>query len=319
MKCPKCGAEVIQGAQRCNNCGVQFATGKRCPYCQSVIPTNAATCPKCGKLQPDARGSALFDQPRERGSFRWWYILIGIGIFIVGAVSGIMVGMGLTTGEKNISPPNVSSDLPASKAEKLPDEVKKEESAVDPPKEVVSDTDDLLSQLETTEYSYQSMGFRYWFLKVKNNSPLNLRVKVDVEFYDEAGNLVAVESSEQEAFEAGHEVLLYEMPDENYTSIKYSITPSKETYYDCVVSDLSYEASETDQKVILDVTNNGDKAAEFVMAKVLFFKEGQVSGFSQTYFTDDQFELKPGSSMKKELDCYDGYDSYQVFFTGRRD
>jgi hypothetical protein len=46
--------------------------------------------------------------------------------------------------------------------------------------------------------------------------------------------------------------------------------------------------------------------------------DGKVVGFDSRYFTDDDNELKPGKTITEELDCFEPYDSYLIYFTGRR-
>ena len=108
------------------------------------------------------------------------------------------------------------------------------------------------------------------------------------------------------------------MPDEAFVTMEYELEVSEEEWYDCVQSDLSYEATEAKDKIILSVTNDGDEAAKFVEVSVLFLNGENVVGFSKNYITDDDSELKPGKTIMQEMDCYEDFDSYQVFFSGRR-
>ena len=49
VKCPECGHEVSDAADRCPNCGVAIAGNiKRCPDCGRVVLKNTEKCPSCG-------------------------------------------------------------------------------------------------------------------------------------------------------------------------------------------------------------------------------------------------------------------------------
>ncbi len=49
VKCPECGHEVSDAADRCPNCGVSIAGNiKKCPDCGRVVLKNAEKCPSCG-------------------------------------------------------------------------------------------------------------------------------------------------------------------------------------------------------------------------------------------------------------------------------
>ncbi len=176
--------------------------------------------------------------------------------------------------------------------------------------------EEVLSSLNVTEYSYP--GYYYGYLVIENNSNFNIEVFADVKFYNKDNQLIGAKSSSQEAFEKGSKIVLYFSCDEEYTRMEYELSVAEETYYDCVVSNLSYETVSAKEKEIVSVTNNGSKAAKFVKGYILFFKGDRVIGLAQAYFTDNDSEIKPGKTITREIDCYEDYDSVQFFLTGRR-
>lgn len=180
------------------------------------------------------------------------------------------------------------------------------------------DAKDAVEKLEISEYHFSSKYSNYAFLTIKNGSDYNLDISVSAKFYDSDGNLVGAKSADQDAVESGYDTILYFMPDETYESMKYEIDVSETKYWNCVQSDLSYEADEAKNKVILSVTNNGTEAADFVEAYVLFFSRDEPVSFTQNYVVDDDSELKPGKTISKEMDCYEEFDSYRIFLSGRR-
>ena len=117
MLCPRCGANVPNGATACGNCGAQFQQGKRCPNCQNVIPENAAVCPKCGaRFSQSPASPGLFPQ-NPKGRIRLWHILLGIGLFIFGYGFGALYSDGVTTTKPNNSSKitsNISSETTSS-------------------------------------------------------------------------------------------------------------------------------------------------------------------------------------------------------------
>lgn len=180
------------------------------------------------------------------------------------------------------------------------------------------DGDKAASQIEVKTYKQISDWWNYAFVEITNNSEYDLSLEVDLKYYDAANELVGADSRSLEAVQSGTTVLLYTMPDEDFATIEYEISVSEEIFYDCVVKDLSYEVTSAKQKEIVTITNNGDYPAEFVECSMLFFMGEEVVGFAQNYFTDDDFELKPGKSKTCEMECYESYDSYKIYITGRR-
>ena len=178
--------------------------------------------------------------------------------------------------------------------------------------------EEVLSLLNVTEHSYSNRYSNYGFLVIENTSNFNIKVTADVKFYNTDNQLIGAESSSQEAFEKGSKIVLYFIPDEKFARMEYELSVKEEKYYDCVISDLSYESVSAKDKEIVSVTNNGSEPAEFVEIYALFFKGDKVVEFDSTYFTDDDYELKPGKTITEELRCYEDYDSVQFFLTGRR-
>lgn len=96
MKCPRCGANLPNGATSCGSCGARFSLGKRCPHCQAVIPSQAAVCPKCGKpvavaAAPNTPQKPAKQKNKPKGAFRWWQVPVALVIFFLGFGSGFMV------------------------------------------------------------------------------------------------------------------------------------------------------------------------------------------------------------------------------------
>ena len=59
MFCPKCGAELPDGAKFCGKCGNEMQIpGRFCASCGSEVPEIAKFCPKCGSQYEDAQGQA---------------------------------------------------------------------------------------------------------------------------------------------------------------------------------------------------------------------------------------------------------------------
>ena len=191
-------------------------------------------------------------------------------------------------------------------------------SSPTPSQRELFDGEKAVSQLDIQTYWVESNWNKYAIVTIKNNSEYNLRISVDVNFYDEDGNLIGVDHETQEAVESGYETAFSFIVDDEATDVDGEYSIIEETWYDCVLSDLSYESSEAKDKIILSVTNNGDKPADFVQANVIFFDGSSPVGFDWTYVVDDDSEIKPGRTVKKELRCYESFDSYLVFFSGRR-
>ena len=182
----------------------------------------------------------------------------------------------------------------------------------------VFDEEAVIEQMTVEATGYSNSYSNYVFLIIGNNSDYDLSISANVNFYREDGSLVGAKDSSESPVQSGYETVLTFMPDEDFAYLEYELEVEEETYYDPIVSDLSYEITPATEKVIVSMTNNGTEPAEFVEGTVVFYLGDQVVGHDSTYFTDDDSELKPGKTINKELSCYDAFDSCRVFIAGRR-
>ena len=87
-----------------------------------------------------------------------------------------------------------------------------------------------------------------------------------------------------------------------------------------MIGDLNVEYTTNEKNAIVTITNKGSKPAEFVEAYALFFDaDGNVMRSDTTYFSDDDFELKPGASITKQMNAYGTFSSVKIYVSGRRD
>lgn len=199
----------------------------------------------------------------------------------------------------------------------------KNESESGEKKKPKESAEELLKQVEIKEYSMEnSSGDTYFVLVVKNNSEKTISLEVNSTAKDSEGKTIGAASSDGEAIGSGNEVCLM-----NYfenvkidSTFEYNISVKEDNYYEPIINDLSHEASDTGEKVIVTCTNTGDKAAEFVEGTVLFFSGDKLVGYETNYLTDDDSELKPKASIAKEFDFYgkEKYNRFEVYFAGRR-
>jgi hypothetical protein len=190
-------------------------------------------------------------------------------------------------------------------------------TASSPPKLSIFDESTVISQLAVKEYRYFNSYWNYAFLEIANNSEYDLRINVEATFYNANNEMIGVSEQEEEAVQSGATILLYFMPDEEYSKMEYEFDVEEEPYYKSLINNLTYESTPAKDKEIISVTNSGSETIDFVDCSVLFFNGADIVGFEWTYFVDDDSELKPGETERREMNCYDPYDSFNVYFSGR--
>lgn len=181
--------------------------------------------------------------------------------------------------------------------------------------------DSITDLLTVSDYIYVSLGgSTQHFFEITNNSPHTIRLSINETAKDSSGNVIGAGSASQEDIVPGCTVFVnnYFSDVAGIQSFDTTFQTKAETLYLPVLQNLSCETSNLGDKVIVTVTNHGDIPAEFVEATALFFKNGKVVYQSRTYLVDDDSELKPGSTMSKQMNSYEAYDSVKVHLTARR-
>ncbi|MBR2499709.1 MAG: copper amine oxidase N-terminal domain-containing protein [Clostridia bacterium] len=171
------------------------------------------------------------------------------------------------------------------------------------------------------EYRWEGYSTDYLAIILKNESAYTVSPRVQISFKDKNGAVVGAENKTEYAFGPGSEMAFIFSNDEAFDSYEYIISANEEKYYSECVSDLECTYSTTSDKVIIQVKNNGDKAAHFVEYTTLFKKDGKVIDYDWGYCTDDDSEIKPSMTEIDESSIGYGknFDTVEIYFTGRAD
>lgn len=180
----------------------------------------------------------------------------------------------------------------------------------------VFDEKTVLSQLEIKEYKYNTDFYSTTLLVIKNQSEFTLSLDVSATFKDAEGNMVGAASSQAVAFEVGQEMAFRLTNDTEYSTCEYKLSAKQEERYTPVLSKLSVESNTTDKKVVVSVTNNGEKPAEFVQVSALFFSGEELVDYGDTYCVNSEQKINPGEAENGEISCYIEFDSVKLYLSG---
>ncbi len=202
------------------------------------------------------------------------------------------------------------------------EDTSKEESESDNTEEKRDDGENKAEVEILAEYTL-SDGIGWYtrhFIIIKNNSSETVDISTSSLAYSEDGTMVSAADGYLDALGAGCASVLYEAFETESDIDHYDTTmnASKSEHYKSVIQDLSYVQNDIDGGAVFQVTNNAEEAARFVEGYALFFSEDKLVGYADSYFTDDDSELKPGKTISKQLDCHKDYDRIEFYLTGRR-
>lgn len=178
------------------------------------------------------------------------------------------------------------------------------------------------SDFEITEHLYSDSFSTQYFLIVKSNASVAVGITANATAKSASGAVLGADSMEIDILGPGETSLGYFYFDDvqGVATVEYELSYDTEPYYTPVLGNLSVEQTINNENVIVAVTNNGTKPAQFVEAYALFFDSNNtVVETACGYVVDDDSEIKPGKTLVEQLDTYDSFDHVEVYLTGRGD
>lgn len=175
------------------------------------------------------------------------------------------------------------------------------------------------SDFQTKEYLYENtIGDTIYFVAITNNSNTDVSISGNATAKDSSGNLTGADDMDVSIIGTGETSIGYFYFDgvKGVDSVEYKLSYDSEPYYSPAVKNLSVEKTENEKNVILSVTNNGEKTANFVEAYALFMDENDnVLNYSSDY-VDGGDGIMPDDTIAVQLDSYEKYDHVDIYFSG---
>lgn len=180
-----------------------------------------------------------------------------------------------------------------------------------------------VSDMQVIEEFTYCDGFwcTYHFVVIKNNSNKPVTISTSTLAYKNDGTLISVSEGYVDIVGPGCTTIYYEAFEttEEISSYDTEMTVDTDVWYECGLNGLTYKQSNIEDGAIFQVTNNGNKAVNFVQGYALFLKDGKIVGWESDYFTDDDYEIKAGKTISKQFSIYEEYDEIKFYLTGRID
>lgn len=197
MTCPKCGANLPDGAAMCTNCGSAL---NQCPNCKNAVDVNAVMCPKCGaKLAP----IPVAGVKKKKSHTALIIVAVVVGVIILGAIINSASKTPATSPEESSTPSSQSSTQESSKEDSAAVvDSSKEESSEESSSKTESSEGETNSEPYSITYNSaraytNSIGTQYvqMVVEIENTSSADLYLSTgscDIE--DENGKLIASQS-----------------------------------------------------------------------------------------------------------------------------
>lgn len=186
--------------------------------------------------------------------------------------------------------------------------------AVDASKELPSTT------VISKEMKFETFGSTQYFIPVLNKSEQKIAVNANATAKDSAGNVIGASNMEIDVLGPGETSLglFYFSGITNIDHIDYDLNVEKEDYYEAVIGQLEVDASMYNNNLMVNVTNHGSVAAQFVECHAIAFdKDNNVIAQDRTYIVDDNSEIAAGAAESKQLTIRKAFDHIDIYLTGR--
>lgn len=177
---------------------------------------------------------------------------------------------------------------------------------------------------DVIEYKYcDSIGSTLYYLVITNHSEETVEINGNMIAYDREGKTIGAADGTIDVLGPGEQSIatFYFGDAGDVASVDYTLSYETDLYFQPIISSLSMTEAVNEENVVVTVTNNNATTpAEFVDCYALFFdSENNVVAVSESYFTDADFELKPGASLTQQLDAYTTFDHVECYLAGRAD
>ena len=178
------------------------------------------------------------------------------------------------------------------------------------------------SNFEIAEHLYEDSYSTQYYLVVKSNASIPVGITANATAKDANGAVLGADSMEIDILGPGETSIGYFYFDDvkGVASVEYELSYNTEPYYTPIIGSLTIEQTINNKNVIVGVTNNSTKAAQFVEAYALFFDaNNKVIETASGYVVDDDSEIKLGKTLVEQLDAYCTFDHVEIYLTGRAD
>lgn len=178
--------------------------------------------------------------------------------------------------------------------------------------------EDLSDKLSTECYSYCDGTYTYVAHVVTNNSEKTVSLDASITAKDSSGNDVGYGNHQIDAIAPGQSVSLTDIFSSadvaEYDNSFKAISTTAKSCYGVITSTETL----SNRTALINVENGTDETVFFLEVEVLFLKDGKLIEINGAQLMDNDVELKPHSSIKQQLECYNSpdIDEIKVFYTG---
>ncbi len=179
--------------------------------------------------------------------------------------------------------------------------------------------EDLMTQMEISEYLFKEQTGAKHLLVIQNNSDKTVTVSSHSEALGKKGNVVGEGSGTVEAIGPGAVSYILEdiKASKSIFECEYEIEVLEAEDYASVVENLKTTVETVDGKAVVSTTNEGIQEVENVQELAVFTKEGVVTNIVSKDIADSSSPLTAETTLTKDFEAGNAeFDDVQVYVRG---
>lgn len=186
----------------------------------------------------------------------------------------------------------------------------------------------LADMVDSELYAFESMGDTFAFVVVTNNSDVAVDIDTNITALDPNGEIIGAYSFNESCIAPGQSYPLWHyfegVPIADIENYDYSVTVNESKRESVIDENLVLSVENmTDTGVIVQATNNNGFDIQYLHAYALFFNNGELVGFGDTFIENNSSDtlLTAGSTVTKQIDSNSSgaaFDDVKVYFRGSK-
>lgn len=163
---------------------------------------------------------------------------------------------------------------------------------------------------------YSNADYYHYDQVVTNDSAdCALEVTISVTFYDSKGNVVGAAKETLSHLDKGETQLAQLKTDVPFARAEYKIEKAAEyTFRTSGMKDLDLKVTTPSGKVMVQATNKGETAVEFLFAYCVFYNGDDIVDIEMRSIASSSDPIEPGESQYGELSTRKSYTSYELYY-----
>ncbi len=180
-------------------------------------------------------------------------------------------------------------------------------------------SEELLAQMEVSEYVFKDGETTKHILIIQNNSDKTVSVVSHSKALGKKGAVVGQGSGFVNAVGSGAVSYIVEDMDttKNVSECEYELEVAETKTYASVVENVEISVETVENKAVVSITNAGTKQVERLEGLAVFTKEGIVTNVVSCGISDEGSPMEQGAALVKEFDAEGAaFDDVQIYLRG---